>query len=189
MPLRVLATVVALLAFPGCLWTVLYERLVYPDAESPYDSWFVGPESRKSTTSENPSRFVEAVCTVDGELPAKSLEQSALERECDFDPDCELRCLHVEERTKPAYTAAASEMCPLFGRMELSLQMRVLHDQHLAWAEAYDLSPEQTWCLTNDDSLREQAEAFDAACASGVERSADRVLGDAYRRCDAWDVD
>lgn len=77
--------------------------------------------------------------------------------------------------------------CQAWATMESRWQY-LLELRH-AWADAYDLSPQSRWCLTNERSIERQVTEVEAACKPGGRASYRGAEDAALRRCNAFPED
>jgi hypothetical protein len=112
---------------------------------------------------------------------------------CKGDAGCSLMCGKIlaersesEAIEKQQAESKPDQLCQLWAAMEGGDQYQFIEDSHHAWADAYDLSPEMRWCMTNERSVKTQANAVDAACKSGSRINAESIIESAQRKCGAF---
>lgn len=102
-------------------------------------------------------------------------------------------CARVrDEMRENAATAARQEAaksdagCQSWAAMSDRDRVFFVEESQRAWADAYDLSPETRWCMTNKRALDRQITAINVACTPGKQGSVEGSIEDAQRRCGAF---
>lgn len=82
----------------------------------------------------------------------------------------------------PALADVPLAQVPFECRMGYVALQNFLKDRHDAICDAYDLSPETRWCLTNQESLWRQADETQAACKAKDQEAAVHAVDRAARK-------